>query len=108
MGTLDGVNIRDYFRSPGWLFYNQVHVGQRSTCSVRWRRGRTDAVVADDVLEHFEPPMAARFVSELQRVGRSLVIVGYPLTVSEVGDAGVEQHRVVVNPATLLAASPTA
>ena len=102
VGTLDGVDIRDYSRSPGWLFYNQVHIGAALDVLGSMATGSYDAVVANDILEHFEPPVAARFVSELQRVGRSLVILGYPLTVSEVGDAGVEQHRVVVDPATLL------
>jgi hypothetical protein len=59
-------------------------------------------VVANDIIEHFEPDAVEPFSSELQRVARSVVVVGYPLTVREVGDQGVEQHRVVADPATLL------
>jgi hypothetical protein len=37
-----------------------------------------DAVVANDIIEHFAPDAVGAFASELQRVARSLVIVGYP------------------------------
>jgi hypothetical protein len=101
-GILDGIDVVDYSKSPAWLFYNRVHLGEALQVLGSMPTASYDAVVANDIIEHFEPNIAQAFSSELQRVARSLVIVGYPLTVREVGDQGVEQHRVVADPASLL------
>ena len=101
-GILDGIDVRDYSKCPAWLFYNTVHIGEALQVLGSMPTASYDAVVANDIIEHFEPDMVGPFSSELQRVARSVAIVGYPLTVREVGDEGVEQHRVVADPASLL------
>jgi hypothetical protein len=101
-GILDGVDIMDYSKCPAWPFYNTVHIGEALQILGAMPTDSYDAVVANDIIEHFEPDAVEPFSSELQRVARSVVVVGYPLTVREVGDQGVEQHRVVADPATLL------
>jgi len=102
VGVLDGIDVRDYSQSPGWLFYNRVLVGDALKLLGEMKDDSYEAVVANDIIEHFEPAMASKFASELQRVARHVVIVGYPLTVSEVGDEGPESHRLVADPATIL------
>jgi hypothetical protein len=102
VGVLDGIDVRDYSRSPGWLFYNRIHVGDALELLGGMKDGSYDAVVANDIIEHFTPATAAVFATELQRVAKHVVIVGYPLTVSEVGDEGPESHRLVADPATIL------
>jgi hypothetical protein len=101
-GVLDGLDIVDYSKSPGWLFYNAVRVGDALELLGSLPARSYDAVVANDIIEHFEPEGAAPFTRALQRVAKSLVVVGYPLTISEVADEGPEQHRTVVDPETLL------
>jgi hypothetical protein len=102
VSTLDGIDVMDYSKSPGWCFYNTVHIGDAVELLRAMPDAAYDAVVANDIIEHFEPEVAVRFASQLQRVARSLVIIGYPLTVGECGDVGVERHRVVADPGTLL------
>jgi hypothetical protein len=101
-GVLDGIDIVDYSTSPAWRFYNTIHVGE----AIETLRGMADAsydvVVANDVIEHFDSQTVGVFAGEIQRVARSAVIVGYPLTVQEVSDEGAEQHRVIVDPQTVL------
>ena len=101
-GVLDGIDVRDYSKSPGWLFYNSVQIGDALQILGAMPAASYDAVVANDIIEHFEPATAASFARELQRVAKNVVIVGYPLTVSEVRDEGPERHRVVADPATIL------
>ena len=101
-GVLDGIDIRDYSASPAWQFYSKVHVGDAMQVLAGLPDGSYDAVVANDIIEHFTAEGAARFVAELRRVARHVVVIGYPLTVSEVGDEGPEQHLVIADPATLL------
>jgi hypothetical protein len=102
--TLDGIDARDYSQSPGWLFYNHVHIGEAIGVLSSMPSSSYDAVVANDIVEHFDAEQVGRFCSELKRVARSLVVVGYPLTVYEVEDEGVERHRIVVDPETILPA----
>jgi hypothetical protein len=101
-GVLDGIDAMDYSQSPGWLFYNKVHIGDALELLGSTPDRSYDVAVANDIIEHFAPPDAVRFASELQRVAASVVVIGYPLTVREVGDQGVEQHRVIADPQTLL------
>ena len=44
-----------------------------------YRSGAFDAVVALDVIEHFEKPDALRVLDEMERVSRSLVVVMTPV-----------------------------
>lgn len=101
-GTLEGIDAIDYSKCPAWLFYNQVHIGEALEVLRGIATDSYDVVVANDIIEHFEPETALQFAAELRRIARSLVIIGYPLTVREVGDAGVEQHRVLADPETIL------
>jgi len=103
VGTLDGIDVRDYSKSPGWLFYNHVRIGDALEILRSIPTGAYDAVVANDIIEHFDPEGAAIFSAELQRVSASIVVIGYPLTVTETQDEGPERHRVVVDPSTVLA-----
>jgi hypothetical protein len=102
MSTLDGIDAQDYSRSPGWLFYNTVHVGDAMRIMQAMPDDAYDVVVANDIVEHFAPDAVAAFTGELQRIAANLVIVGYPLTVTEVDDEGVERHLVVADPETIL------
>jgi len=101
-GVLDGIDAKDYSKSPGWQFYTTVRIGEALETLGSLPDHSYDVVVANDIIEHFAPPQAAQFASELQRVATSLVVIGYPLTVREVGDEGVEQHRVIADPQTVL------
>ena len=101
-GVLDGIDAMDYSASPGWQFYNRVTVGDALESLGAIETDAYDVVVANDIIEHFTPDQALRFAAELQRVARSVVLVGYPLTVREIGDEGLEAHRVVADPQTLL------
>lgn len=101
-GTLDGIDACDYSQSPAWLFYNNVHVGDAIDRLSKIPSASYDAVVANDIVEHFDPDTVGRFTGELQRVARSLVVVGYPLTVFEVDAEGPEKHRLVADPQTIL------
>ena len=101
-GVIDGIDAMDYSTSPGWLFYNTVTVGEALATLAATPSGSYDVVVANDIIEHFTPDQARCFAKELQRVAASIVLVGYPLTVREVGDEGLEAHRVVADPATIL------
>jgi hypothetical protein len=101
-GVLDGIDAMDYSASPGWLFYNKVTVGDALGTLAAIDADAYDVVVANDIIEHFTPDQALLFARELQRVARSVVLVGYPLTVREIGDEGLEAHRVVADPQTIL------
>lgn len=101
-GVLDGIDAMDYSASPGWQFYNHVTVGDALATLATIPSASYDVVVANDIIEHFILDEAQRFAGELQRVAASVVVVGYPLTVREVGDEGLEAHRVVADPATIL------